>query len=348
MDTGHAELIDYHRFLIADRGRTESFRKAIDLVVRPGDVVVDIGTGTGILAFFACQAGARKVYAIEASPIIELAQVLCAKNGFQDRVVFLRDLSFNVSLPELADVVVSDTGATFGLQGGQLGAIVDVRKRMLKEDAKVIPQTLELSIAPVEVPEIYERLAFWRQDVYDLDLSPIRPLAVANTYTVTLKGQDLLSNPATLARIPFSEANSTYVKGSASFIATRAGVMHGVGGWSSYELVPGISFTNSPTNPTAHWAHCFFPLEAPTALNEGDRVDVTISTKDGSAWRWQVKLIPQAGTNGMVLAEKQFDHSDLFGFPLSKSELEKRVIPNCRERVTPKGTSRPPRWSKNG
>jgi len=327
MNTNHGELIDYHHFLIADEGRTGSFRKAIALMVRPGDVVVDIGTGTGILAFFACQAGARKVYAIEASPIIELAQVLCEKNGFQDRVVFLRDFSFNVSLPELANVVVSDTGAIFGLQGGQLGALIDARKRMLREGAKVIPHVVGLSIAPVEVPEMYGQLGFWCRDLYDLDLSPIRPFAMANTYNTKFKLGDLLSTPTPLARIPFSTAESTYVMGSASCVTTRAGVMHGIGGWSTYEFAPGISFTNSPANPTAHWAHCFFPMQAPTPLNEGDLVDVTISTKDGSSWRWQVKITPLPGRNGTALAEMQFGQADIFGFPLSKRKLEERGRP---------------------
>ena len=98
-DRTHADILGYHNSMLADRVRTESYLKAILQLVQRGDVVVDIGCGTGILTIFACLAGARHVYAIEQGPIIQVAKDLCQRNGYGDRVTFIQDWSTNVTLP---------------------------------------------------------------------------------------------------------------------------------------------------------------------------------------------------------------------------------------------------------
>ena len=101
-------IVDEHRQYLSDAARIEAFRSAIHEVVRPGDVVVDLGSGTGILGFLACQAGAAKVYAIEQGGMIEMARALARANGFESRIVFVPGLSTRISIPERADVIVAD------------------------------------------------------------------------------------------------------------------------------------------------------------------------------------------------------------------------------------------------
>ena len=104
---GAVDLLEYHSFLLSDEGRLGGFRQAIQSEIQPGSVVLDLGSGTGILSFFACQAGARRVYAIEADGSCELGKSLCKHNGFSDRVRFIRDYSNQVTLPERADAIVA-------------------------------------------------------------------------------------------------------------------------------------------------------------------------------------------------------------------------------------------------
>ena len=77
---------EVHRTMICDRVRTEAFRRAIDSVVRPGDVVLDVGAGSGILSLFAARAGAARVYAVERTTVAVLAQELAAANGVAEIV----------------------------------------------------------------------------------------------------------------------------------------------------------------------------------------------------------------------------------------------------------------------
>jgi len=79
-----------HERMLLDKIRCDAYREAIQGTVKPGDVVVDLGAGTGLLSFFAAQAGARHVYAIEMSGIAEVAAELIEANGFRDRITLIR------------------------------------------------------------------------------------------------------------------------------------------------------------------------------------------------------------------------------------------------------------------
>src|SRR2546426_7231890 len=94
--------------MIHDRVRTNAYAEALRTSVNPDSVVLDIGTGSGILALLACKFGARRVYAIEPGEAIQLARELAAANGVAQRIEFIRNVSTRVTLPESADVIVPD------------------------------------------------------------------------------------------------------------------------------------------------------------------------------------------------------------------------------------------------
>ncbi|HEX5878722.1 MAG TPA: 50S ribosomal protein L11 methyltransferase, partial [Actinomycetota bacterium] len=107
--------IAVHRTMICDRVRTEAFRRAIDSVVRPGDVVLDVGAGSGILSMFAARAGAARVYAVERTTVAVLAQQLAASNGLDEIVHVIQGDILDVDPPERVDVVVSEWLGGFGI-----------------------------------------------------------------------------------------------------------------------------------------------------------------------------------------------------------------------------------------
>ena len=86
--SGWADPVEHARMLHDER-RTGDYVAALAAAVRPNDVVLDIGTGSGVLAVAAARAGARRVYAVEASDIAEVAQRVFVVNGVEDQVTLL-------------------------------------------------------------------------------------------------------------------------------------------------------------------------------------------------------------------------------------------------------------------
>ena len=93
-------IIDEHRQYLVDHTRLAAFQAAIGSVVRPGHVVLDLASGTGIMGLLACVAGASRVYSIEMGGMIAVAREVARANGFGDRVVFIKGFSTHVDLPE--------------------------------------------------------------------------------------------------------------------------------------------------------------------------------------------------------------------------------------------------------
>src|SRR5438094_143041 len=116
-------ILDEHRQYPADGNRVSAFRHAIEEVVTPGDVVLDLGSGTGILGLMACRAGAKRVYAVDEGPIVGLAREVAKANGFQDRITHIKGLSTRVALPEKVDIVLADQVGRFGLESGRRGPV---------------------------------------------------------------------------------------------------------------------------------------------------------------------------------------------------------------------------------
>jgi hypothetical protein len=140
-----------HVSMLDDAERTGAFVAAIRDVVKPGDVVVDLGTGTGVLAVAAAQAGARHVYAIERSGIAEMAQKTFEANGVSDRVTLLREVSTRVELSERADVMVSEIIGNGGFDEQILTYTRDALARLLVSSPRMVPSSLRLLARPVTV-----------------------------------------------------------------------------------------------------------------------------------------------------------------------------------------------------
>ena len=280
-------MIDYHRELLADETRTNAFREAISRVVRPGDVVVDVGCGSGILSFFACQAGAARVYSIDQTHAADVASLLARHLGFGKRMTVLHGEAKTIELPERADVLLSETLGVAGLDEGISEIVADARKRFLKENARIVPQRVGVSIVPVELDYDYDRhIAFWNGPRYGLDLRPLKLFASSSILFAHIRSGAYLDEPAEVVSIDLRRDDGKNAAGSASFTATRDAQLHGFGVFFTTTLTDGIELSNREARTTS-WSQAFLPLEVPVQMHRGQRIDVELQTDAGKTWRWR-------------------------------------------------------------
>jgi protein arginine N-methyltransferase 1 len=120
-----------HGAMLSDRVRMDAYEAALAATVRPGDVVLDVGTGTGIFALLACRMGARQVYAVEPGDSIHLGRAAARDSGYADRIRFIQGISTEIELPERADVMVSDLRGLIPLFEQHIPSVIDARERLL-------------------------------------------------------------------------------------------------------------------------------------------------------------------------------------------------------------------------
>jgi hypothetical protein len=297
-------MIEYHRLLLADESRTAAYREAIGRVVRPGDVVVDLGCGSGVLSFFACEAGAARVYAIDSGHMADVASAMTRHLRLEDRVTVLHEESTRVRLPERANVLVTETMGATGLDEQMLGYVLDARGRLLADDARIIPGRLEVFAAPVSYGAMHDQLVgWWSEPRYGIDWSPLRAFAASSLAHIRLEKTALLADAVRVFDVDLRTFTDPFHTSDVTFRANQPGTVHGFALWFVATLAPGVSF-DSLLRDGASWRQTFFPLNVPLDAAVGDEIRLAIETNNGSIWRWRG-----------AIGSATFDQSTLFAAP---------------------------------
>jgi predicted RNA methylase len=282
--------LNVQKNMLQDRLRIEKFKEAVFKNVKPGDVVVDLGTGTGILAIYAAQAGARQVYAIEETDVADVAESVIERNGFGSVVTVLRANSSEVVLPELADVIIAEVVGHFLFEEGIIESIAAARASLLKPGGTIIPTDASVFLAPVEMGADFTEVSYW-STWKDPDLSVIGKLAANSAYVETIEPKKLLAEPEEFFHVRFREAQPGTLSHSTEFRCYRRGRFDAVAGWFRLRLDQDVCLSTSPFDAPTHWQQCIFPLETPVMVESGETIRTSISVEafaPGCRWRWEV------------------------------------------------------------
>ncbi len=317
--------------MIADKTRIDPYAYALKAAIRPDSVVLDIGAATGIHALLACKFGARQVYAIEPSEAIHLAREVARVNGFLDRIQFIQNLSSHVTLPEPADIIVSDLRGALPLYGQHIPAIIDARQRHLAADGLLIPRRDTLWAALVEARNVYNGLIEPWQSPYGLDMAPVKQL-VLNSWdtagTETIRPGNLLTEPQLWATLDYTSIKDPNVANSnLVYEARRDGIAHGWLLWFDAQLTEAIGFSNGPeTDKIAEvYGRAFFPLLEPVPVAEGGPINLSIGAElvgEEYIWRWHTRFL-SAAEPGQIRAD--FDQSSAIDDSLYAGRLAEHI-----------------------
>lgn len=152
---------DTQSMMLDDRVRTGAYYEAI--VGNPelfsDKVVMDVGTGTGVLAIFAARAGAKKVYAIEASPkMAEAAKKLIKENHLEQVITVICGKIEDVAIPECVDIIVSEPMGYFLLNEQMLQSYLWASQHYLKPGGMLFPAEAYLYAAPIDASILRQRM----------------------------------------------------------------------------------------------------------------------------------------------------------------------------------------------
>ena len=273
--SGWADPVEHGRMLHDER-RTGDYLAALALAVRPGDVVLDIGTGSGVLAIAAARAGARRVYAVEASDIAEVAERVFAANGVTDRVTLISGWSRQIELSEPADLLVAEIIGNEPFEEEILETTLDARRRLLKPEARLVPHALTLLARPLLIPEAEARqralgraaLERWH-GLYGIAFAPLleatRPGPVLMpTEAEVAATWPPVGPPVVLAEVELAAFEEASVRACADLTVDAPGPVNAVAVTFRAGLHGAVAHTLDPWRwPSSSWATSVWVLPDP-------------------------------------------------------------------------------------
>lgn len=286
-------MLVHQQNMLQDYVRTGAYHTAVmhnasDFL---GATVLDVGTGTGILAMFAAQAGARKVYAVEASEMAKIAEKLVLANMLDSTVQVIQAKVEEVSLPEQVDVVVSEPMGFLLVHERMLESFVVARNRFLKPGGKMFPSRGRIYIAPFTDPILFAeqeaKVAFWSStDFYGVNLSVLQADAreqhfgqpvigsIDPTSLLTCHGvADAATHDVDFATCSVEDLQRIEIP--FEFVVARTALLHGLACWFDV-MFDGSGNTTclstGPSDPATHWYQCRLLVQEPLAVNAGQRI----------------------------------------------------------------------------
>ena len=250
-----------HGTMLADNVRNRALVKAVESVVEPGDVVVDVGTGAGLLALAAARSGASKVYGLEVDAMAAVATRLAAANGYADVIEVVRTLSLEWEPPERADVLLCETLGFTAFEEGFRSTFADARDRLLRPGGRMLPGRVTVLAVPVDTtaaPVDLQGLG----ELEGFDFGPFADLCRGVWQRSHFPVASRLADPVPVADLDTrSMPAADRLAGHHTVTIQRDATLAGLALWFEAELAPGIWMGSGSADRDNHWGQAFLGLD---------------------------------------------------------------------------------------
>jgi protein arginine N-methyltransferase 1 len=284
--------------MLADRPRMDFYHTAIARHIRPGDRVIDLGTGTGILAAFAARQGAAQVYAIDHSEILKHARRLAVENHIPN-VDFISTHSRDFATDERVDVILHEQMGDFLFDEAMVANVVDLRDRLLKPGGLILPALFELYCEPVKVHDTRRIPFIWELNVHGYDYACLErnrpqdpPYYWHNSCDLGVVEHFLgVPEPALMIDLQTLRESDLPNQIRMSRQVVKEGRMDGFAVFFRTRVDGDLLLSSSPLDAgrAPHWGFRILRIEA-ESFAKGDVVELTLTVDhwaDPETWRWK-------------------------------------------------------------
>jgi len=282
----------WHVPMMNDRPRNDAYFEALKTAVTSDAHVLEIGTGSGLLAMMAAKLGALKVTTCEAVPeIAETARDIISDNGFTQQVSvipkFSTKIEVGVDLKTRADLLVSEILSSEFLGEGILSSFEDAKERLLKPGAPIIPARGGIQFALFGGEDIEHNVRV--DEVYGFDLSKFNKNVARKQYISRNDlNIELLSDDTNAfffdfiktTRFPTKEHRNINVP------VRKAGRCCGIIQWIKLEMDDNVVFENHPSenNPSSGWQHCVYLFHEAIEVMPGQIAVISAAHNRNTPW----------------------------------------------------------------
>lgn len=272
------DLLPVHKLMLADNIRTHCYCRAIKRKTKNNSVIVDLGAGTGILSLAAAKAGAKKVYAIEKSKIIKVADKLINDNNLSEKIVLINKSSNDTVLKEKADLLVSEWMGVHVMQENMLVDFIELRDRVLKSNGVLIPQSVDIWLAPLKEFSCFDpEIMRWLNPVEGFDCSEVFKLSLNDIYIDIVQPENLAAEGKLVHTIDLYTVKKYHeMKIVDRFPFHSSSSVRGICGWFKANLAEDIILDTAPGSIPTHWQQTVYPIYPEIEVLEGESLLVEL------------------------------------------------------------------------